>query len=148
MIFRAKRDWFFGLIWLFVFVLYSFIGLIEVVVNQSYESLLILYSISILVGILFIIIQRSTSYEIRDKEVLICKILFFKKQIPIQTIRKIERANGLYVGWKMNTSWKCLVVHYNKYDELLISPEKETEFIREITRLNNSISNSLVIQNC
>ena len=147
MIFRAKRDWFFGLIWLFVFVLYSFIGLIEVVDNQSYESLLILYSISVFLGILFIVIQRYTFYEIRDKEVLICKMLFFKKQIPIQTIRKIERANGLYVGWKMNTSWKCLVVHYNKYDELLISPEKESEFIREITQLNTSISNTLVIQN-
>jgi hypothetical protein len=92
------------------------------------------------------VIQRSTFYEIRDKEDLICKMLFFKKQIPIQTIRKIERSNGLYVGWKMNTSWKCLVVHYNKYDELLISPENETEFIREITRLNNSISITLVVQ--
>jgi hypothetical protein len=132
MIFRAKRDWFFELIWLFVFLLYSFIGLIEVVVNQSYESLLILYSISILLGIIFIVIQRSTSYEIREKEVLICKMLFFKKQIPIKNIRKIERANGLYVGWKMNTSWKCLVVHYNKYDELLISPEKEELFIESI----------------
>ena len=147
MIFRAKRDWFFGLIWLFVFILYSIIGLIEVVVNQSYESLFILYSISVLVGILFIVIQRYTFYEIRDKEVLICKMLFFKKQIPIQTIRKIERANGLYVGWKMNTSWKCLIVHYNKYDELLISPEKESEFIREITQLNTTISHTLVIQN-
>ena len=147
MIFRAKRDWFFGLIWLFVFILYSIIGLIEVVVNESYESLLILYSISLLLGILFIVIQQSTSYEIRDSELLICKMLFFKKQIPIQTIRKIERANGLYVGWKMNTSWKCLVVHYNKYDELLISLEKESEFISEITRLNTTISKSLVIQN-
>ena len=147
MIFRAKRDWFFGLIWLFVFVLYSFIGLIEVVVNESYESLLILYSISLLLGILFIVIQRSTSYEIRDSELLICKMLFFKKQILIQSIRKIERANGLYVGWKMNTSWKCLIVHYNKYDELLISPEKESEFIREITQLNTTISHTLVIQN-
>ena len=73
-------------------------------------------------------------------------MLFFKKQIPIQTIRKIERANGLYVGWKMNTSWKCLIVHYNKYDELLISPEKESEFIREITRLNTTISITLDIQ--
>jgi hypothetical protein len=146
MIFKSKRDWFLSLVWLFVFLLYSLIGLIEVVVNQSYESLLILYSISVLLGILFIVIQRSTSYEIREKDVLICKMLFFKKQIPINTIRKIERANGLYLGWKMNTSWKCLVVHYNKYDELLISPENETEFIREITRLNNSISITLVVQ--
>jgi len=147
MIFKSKRDWFLSLVWLFVFLLYSLIGLIEVVVNQSYESLLILYSISVLLGILFIVIQRSTSYEIREKDVLICKMLFFKKQIPIKNIRKIERANGLYVGWKMNTSWNCLVVHYNKYDELLISPDKEVEFITELTRLNTSISNSIIIQN-
>jgi len=147
MIFNSKRDWFLSLVWLFVFFIYSLIGLIEVVLNQSYESLLILYSISLLLGFLFIVIQRSTFFELKNKEVLFCKMLFFKKQIPIKNIRKIERANGLYVGWKMNTSWKCLVVHYNKYDELLISPEKEVEFITELTRLNTSISNSIIIQN-
>jgi hypothetical protein len=147
MIFKSKRDWFLSLVWLFVFLLYSLIGLIEVVVNQSYESLLILYSISLLLGFLFIVIQRSTFFELKNKEVLFCKMLFFKKQIPIKNIRKIERANGLYVGWKMNTSWNCLVVHYNKYDELLISPDKEVEFITELTRLNTSISNSIIIQN-
>ena len=147
MIFKSKRDWFLSLVWLFVFFIYSLIGLIEVVVNQSYESLLILYSISLLLGFLFIVIQRSTFFELKNKEVLFCKMLFFKKQIPIKNIRKIERDNGLYVGWKMNTSWNCLVVHYNKYDELLISPDKEVEFITELTRLNTSISNSIIIQN-
>ncbi len=147
MIFKSKRDWFLSLVWLFVFLLYSLIGLIEVYVNHSYESIIILYSISGLLGILFLVILRTTTFTISEIETLDCKMLFFKKQIPIKNIRKIERANGLYVGWKMNTSWNCLVVHYNKYDELLISPEKEVEFITELTRLNTSISNSISIQN-
>jgi hypothetical protein len=32
----------------------------------------------------------------------------------------------------MSTAWKGIVVHYNKYDELLVSPEREEEFIQEI----------------
>jgi hypothetical protein len=30
----------------------------------------------------------------------------------------------------MSTTWKCIVIHYNKYDELLISPENEAAFIK------------------
>jgi hypothetical protein len=32
----------------------------------------------------------------------------------------------------MSTAWTGLVLHYNKYDELLVSPEREEEFIQEI----------------
>jgi hypothetical protein len=53
----------------------------------------------------------------------------FKKRIAYSSLRSIEPANGFYAGWKMSTAWKCLVIHYNKYDELLISPENETLFI-------------------
>jgi hypothetical protein len=28
----------------------------------------------------------------------------------------------------MSTAWKCLVLRYNKYDELLISPQNEVAF--------------------
>jgi hypothetical protein len=53
----------------------------------------------------------------------------FKKRIYYTTFNKLELSNGFYAGWKMSTAWKCIVVHYNKYDELLISPENETAFI-------------------
>ena len=32
----------------------------------------------------------------------------------------------------MSTAWKGLVLHYNKYDELLVSPEREDDFIAEL----------------
>jgi len=52
-----------------------------------------------------------------------------KKRIYYATFHKLEPANGLYAGWKMSTAWKCLVLRYNKYDELLISPHDEAAFI-------------------
>lgn len=75
------------------------------------------------------ILPKSTKYTFLDDH-LLCQSSGFKKRIPYNSLRKIEPANGLYAGWKMSTAWKCLVVHYNKYDELLISPENEADFIR------------------
>lgn len=85
-----------------------------------------------LLAVLFYSIIKTTNF-ILTKDELICKSLFFKKVIPYQTIRKVEKQTGIYAGIKFSTAWKGLIVHYNKFDEVLISPEKESEFIREIT---------------
>ena len=69
-----------------------------------------------------------------EKEELICKSLFFTKTIPYSEIRKVEKQVGFYAGIKFSTAWKGLIVHYNKYDELLISPEQEDEFIKQIQK--------------
>lgn len=103
--------------------------------------LLVLFgSILLLLATLFYLILYKTKYQIRDRE-LICTFLFFKKRIPIESIRKIEKSNGVYAGWKMNTAWKCLVVHYNKYDEILISPEDQQGFIKTIEDIKNKLLN-------
>jgi hypothetical protein len=59
---------------------------------------------------------------------------YFKKTIPISAIRRFEKSNGFYAGLKMSTAYKCLIMHYNTYDELLISPENEELFIAEVER--------------
>ena len=59
---------------------------------------------------------------------------FFKKRIQIQSIRKFEKSNGFYAGIKMSTAWRCLIMHYGTYEELLISPENEELFIAEVER--------------
>jgi hypothetical protein len=81
-----------------------------------------------LLAILFYSLLKTT-YFVLDKENLICKSLIFKKTIPYSTIKKVEKQKGLYAGIKFSTAWKGLIVYYNKYDELLISPEKEELFI-------------------
>ena len=55
-----------------------------------------------------------------------------KKKIPLNSIRKVEKQIGLFAGWKISTAYKGVIIHYNKYDELLISPDKEQIFISEI----------------
>jgi hypothetical protein len=85
-------------------------------------------------ALLFYLILKTT-YFVLNENYLICKTLFFKKVILYSSIRKIEKQKGIYVGVKFSTAWKGLIVHYNQFDELLISPEREDDFIVELESL-------------
>ncbi len=139
MVFKPKKDWFFPVVLLFVGVIYSAVAVYVLIEEEDHSSIFGLGLVFFLLMLLFLVIQKTTSYRIDNEDKLICKMLFLKKTISISTIKCIEDSNGLYVGWKMNTSWKCLVVKYNKYDELLISPAEESEFIKTILKLNPTI---------
>lgn len=139
MVFKPKKDWFFPVVLLFVGVIYSAVAVYVLIEEEDHSSIYGLGLVFFLLMLLFWVIQKTTSYRIDSEDKLICKMLFLKKTISISTIKSIEDSNGLYVGWKMNTSWKCLVVKYNKYDELLISPAQESEFIKTLLELNPTI---------
>ncbi|MFM7006974.1 MAG: PH domain-containing protein [Flavobacteriales bacterium] len=129
MVFKAKTDAFTWLICAFVFIVYAGVGMLIYFSEGSTEAFIGLGLVWVFLC-LFIswILPKSTRYTFLEED-LLCQTLFFKKRIPYSTFRKIEPANGLYAGWKMSTAWKCLLVCYNKYDELLISPANEREFI-------------------
>ncbi|MFM7637577.1 MAG: PH domain-containing protein [Crocinitomicaceae bacterium] len=136
MVFKPKKDWFFPVVLLFVGVIYSAVAVYVLIEEEDHSSIYGLGMVYFILILLFWVLQKTTSYRIDSKNKLICKMLFLKKIISISEIKSIEDSNGLYVGWKMNTSWKCLVVKYNKYDELLISPAEESEFIQTLLKLN------------
>lgn len=140
MVFKPKKDWFFPVVLLFVGVIYSAVAVYVLIEEEDHSSIFGLGLVFFLLMLLFLVIQKTTYYRIDSENRLICKMLFLKKIISISEIKSIEDSNGLYVGWKMNTSWKCLVVKYNKYDELLISPAEEFEFIQALLKLNPLIN--------
>jgi hypothetical protein len=130
MVFRTKTDGFIWTISAIVFFIYACVGLLIFYSEKEPDAFFGLGTIWLLLSIFIIwVLPKSTKYTFLDDH-LLCQSSGFKKRIPYSSFRKIEPANGLYAGWKMSTAWKCLVVHYNKYDELLISPENEAEFIR------------------
>jgi hypothetical protein len=138
--FKPKKDWFFPVVLLFVGVIYSAVAVYVLIEEEDHSSIYGLGLVFFFLMLLFLVIQKTTYYRIDSENKLICKMLFLKKIISISEIKSIEDSNGLYVGWKMNTSWKCLVVKYNKYDELLISPAEESEFIQALLKLNPLIN--------
>lgn len=63
-----------------------------------------------------------------------------KGKIPIQSIRKIEINKTLWVGtMKPATSLKGLIIHYNRFDEIYISPDSNEKFVEEILKINPTI---------
>jgi len=133
--FSGKRDRFIFYIWLGILIPYGVICALIYWQEKDLTPIFMLGSVWLLLGILFFFIVKSTFYTFVDNETLICQTMyFFKKTIPIQSIRTFEKANGFYAGWKMSTSWNCLIIHYNKHEELLISPENEELFIAEVER--------------
>lgn len=135
--FETKRDKTFPLIFLFVFVLYSLIAFYSVITENDYSVIWPFSGVLFFLALLFYLILKTTYFVFEENE-LVCRSLFFKRKISYSVIRKVEKQKGLYAGLKMSTAWKGLVVHYNKYDELLISPERDEEFVNELnTRLNS-----------
>jgi len=132
MIFKTRVDLFYKLVVVFVFLLFSFV-LFNIDFEKDSFGFYFILIIQITILFFFIASALTTKFIISDTE-LICKTFYWKKKIPFYLIRKVEKQTGLYAGWKINTAYKGLIVYYNKYDELLISPENELAFIEELTK--------------
>lgn len=129
MVFKAKTDGFRWAVVGFVFAVYTGVGLLIYYTEGDTASFYGLGSIWLMLSILIVWVLPATTRYTFLEDHLLCQSLGFKKRIPYLSLRRVEPANGFYVGWKMSTAWKCIVIHYNKYDELLISPENEATFI-------------------
>jgi hypothetical protein len=132
MIFKTRVDLFYKLVVVFVFLLFSFI-LFNINFETDFFGFYFILIIQITILFFFIGSALTTKFIISDTE-LICKTFYWKKSIPLNLIRKVEKQTNLFAGWKISTAYKGVIVHYNKYDELLISPENELGFINELNK--------------
>jgi hypothetical protein len=100
-----------------------------IVIGINLLSLLLLASIAI-----------KTEYKIKDNFLYWQSGPFFGK-IDIKTIRKIQHHNGIFVPtvWKPALSQIGLIITYNKFDDIYISPQDETDFIQKILDINPTI---------
>ena len=134
MVFKTRVDQFYKLVVAFIFLLFSFI-LYTIDFKKDTFGFCFTLGIQILIMLFFIGSALTTKFTISATE-LICETFFWKKIIPLNSFRKVEKQTGLFAGWKISTAYKGVIIHYNKYDELLISPDREQIFISEI---NNRI---------
>ena len=82
--------------------------------------------------------QFSTRYELKDQK------LFYqsgpiKGQIEVERIREIIKGKSLWVGLKPAIARKGLIIKYDKYDEIYISPDSNDLFVNQILEMNPEI---------
>ena len=88
---------------------------------------------------LFIWCWRTT-YYIVAKDLLIAKCGPFRWKIPIDDI-KVIRLDQKTIGgtWKPTLSWNCIEIENKNGWSIYISPEKQDDFIGQLTTLNSTI---------
>ena len=91
-----------------------------------------------LVLLLFIWMLYNTYYVIKDNQ-LLYRSAFLKGVISIDAIYEIERNKTMYTGLKPALATKGLIVKYNKYDDIYLSPKDADEFVEGLIKINPAI---------
>lgn len=98
---------------------------------------------TIMVGIISMIIWilLDTKYSI-DEEILYFYSGPFRGKININSIRKIEHHSGLIVPvtYKPALDTKGLILYYNSFDDIYISPKEVNVFLEELLKINPNIT--------
>ncbi|RNL88526.1 hypothetical protein ED312_08750 [Sinomicrobium pectinilyticum] len=101
--------------------------------HEYWELVLILGVVGLLFWMYF-----GTNYEL-SKDGLMYRCGPLKGKIGIDRIREIVKGKTLWVGFKPATSRNGLIVKYDKYNKIYISPETNESFIEKILELNSDI---------
>ena len=118
-----------------IVMLILLIGLIPMIVDGAWPGVIIFL---IMEGF-FIWVWFDTFYIIKDG-LLFYKSAFMKGSLSISLIHEVAKHNGVYAGLvKPGLSMKGLVIKYNRYDDMYISPERADEFIAELQKINPDI---------
>ena len=98
---------------------------------------------TIMIGIISMIIWilLDTKYSI-DEEILYFYSGPFRGKININSIRKIEHHSGLIVPvtYKPALDTKGLIINYNSFDDIYISPKEVNVFLEELLKINPNIT--------
>ncbi len=119
-----------------------FLGMLTAVLYniyfQNWADAIVLFCVLFFQFLLIFGLIKTTNYTF-EEDTLYCRSLIFKRRIPYTSIRKIEQNTSLYAGLKMSTSFRGIVIHYNKYDELFISPLENDRFVALLKTRNSAI---------
>lgn len=102
--------------------------------DQLYVSLIILLPIT-----LYLAWMWFDTYYIIDGDRLFYKSALFKGIIDIQTINEIDKNRTLYAGHKPSLSGKGVIIKYNKWDDIYLSPVQTDEFVEALKSINPQI---------
>ncbi|WP_396192331.1 PH domain-containing protein [Flavobacterium sp.] len=127
-IFKSKIDWWFGLI-----LVYPIFLSITALLEGEWIGLLGLAGV---VGFI-LVLSKTTQYIINENQLLVKSTWIVNERIDISKITKIEKSNSILSSPAL--SLDRLLVRYNKYDEVLISPKEKKEFIDELLKINPNI---------
>ena len=110
-----------------------------ILVPYAIKSLWIPFIIILLLHFLLLFMLANIKYVITESQLIIDQSMgkWGKEVIDISTIKSIEPTHTILSA--PASSLDRLRISYNKYDEVVISPRRKEEFIRQLQSINPQI---------
>lgn len=137
--FKNRIDNFFKLIAFTTIIIFLAIIFIAWWYNQQTFGFNLWLSL-LLISVIGIIVWTflDTFYTLTDTQFKY-KSGFLSGSIPIQEIRELDVNKSLWAGIKPATARKGIIVKFNQWDQIYISPKSNEEFVEEILKINSKI---------
>ena len=107
-----------------------------ILISLAVSSKWIPFFINLLLYVSVVYLMVSIKYEINESQLIIHQAMG-KMVIDINTIKSIEPTHTILSA--PASSLDRLRISYNKYDDVVISPRRKEEFIRQLQTINPNI---------
>ncbi len=107
-------------------------------IDKVWGGVIILLAVKALILSLLL----RTYYEIENQTLKIVCGFIYSQKIDIMKIRKIEKTNSPISSPALSVRHR-IEIFYNTYDSVIISPERQAEFIETLKLINKNISTNL-----
>ena len=107
-----------------------------ILISLAVSSKWIPFFIDLLLYVSLVYLMVSIKYEINESQLIIHQAMG-KMVIDINTIKSIEPTHTILSA--PASSLDRLRISYNKYDDVVISPRRKEEFIRQLHSINPNI---------
>lgn len=107
-------------------------------INHNLGQTWYLHIFDFLVIAFLLWIWFRTDYAFQGED-LVCNAGPFNANIKIHSIREIDLSAKMWSGFRPALSFKGMVIHYEKYNEIFISPKDIEGFISVLRRINPTI---------
>jgi hypothetical protein len=137
--FKSKKDWLFGLLTFGFNVL--FLGFLALrIFGDGVHNYTFLWADVLIVAVCVFLfwLYFGTNYKL-TKTALWYKSGPIQGKIEIAQIREIIVGKSMWSGLKPATARNGLIIKYDKYNEIYISPKSNIEFVERILKLNPEI---------
>lgn len=135
--FKSTKDYLFSFIILGTnFLLFGmvFFILLNASMSEDYIGAIFLLATNLFLLWTFF----GTRYQLSIKE-LKCFCGPFQKTIKIDSIVSIKVGTTMWSGYRLATSRNGIIITYNKYDDVYISPKTNEEFVKKLLEFNPNI---------
>ena len=137
--FKSRKDIFFKSLTVLMISFLLSMAFIEIYIVGLNEPINVFTTIISLSAIgLFIWVYFSTEYELTQSE-LKYKSGPLSGEIKIERIREIIKGRTLWSNLKSATAKNGLIIKYEKYEQIYISPKTNESFIEKILEINENI---------